>query len=94
MNTITELTMLEIDLGHLNPPESVVNYLTALLNAAEEFLAGKGITVDHDSDADRYLLVSYAAWLYRKRDNGAGMPRPLEYALRNRIVQAAAEDAP
>lgn len=85
----TELIMLETDLGYLNPPQAVVTYLGQLLAAAEEAITAKGITLDHESAVDRLLIVSYAAWLYRKRDSGAGMPRPLEYQLRCRIVQSA-----
>jgi hypothetical protein len=33
------------------------------------------------------LVVMYAAWLWRKRDNMEGMPRMLRYALNNRIFQ-------
>lgn len=83
------LTMLETDLGLLNPAPAVAAYLNALLEAAGEQITAKGVALDTGSAADLYLLSSYAAWLYRRRDSGGGMPRSLEYELRNRIVRTA-----
>ena len=34
---------------------------------------------------DSQLVVMYAAWLWRKRDTGEGMPRMLRYALNQRV---------
>ena len=38
------------------------------------------LTVD-----DMQLIVMYAAWMWRRRDNMDAMPRMLRYALNNRL---------
>ena len=78
MYTDAELTMLRTDLGHLNPAPAVAEYMTRLLEAAEEELSRKGIFIDHGAPADSFLLV----------DTAGAMPRMLEYALRNREILA------
>lgn len=40
-----------------------------------------GITIQ-----DGMLIVMYAAWLYRKRSTGEGMPRMLRYTLNQRVL--------
>lgn len=80
------LVMLQVDLGYLNPPEQVKTFMEHCLSAATTELQRKGVTLDSSDSADTHLLVMYAAWLYRKRDTGMGMPRMLEYALRNAQV--------
>ena len=44
-----------------------------------------------DSESDRDLVLMYAAWLWRERVTGEGMPRMLRYTLNNRVLGAAAE---
>lgn len=83
------LTMLQVDLGYLNPPSTVVEYLTQLLAAADAELQRKGVMLDSSDPADVHLHVMYAAWLYRKRATGAAMPDMLRYALRNSQVHKA-----
>lgn len=80
------LVMLQVDLGYLNPPDQVKTFMNHCLSAATTELQRKGVMLDSSDPADTHLLVLYAAWLYRKRDTGAGMPRMLEYALRNAQV--------
>lgn len=86
-----ELIMLETDIGMPAPPAPVEAYLKQLLAAAETQLLNKGITINRESIDDILLLESYAAWLYRRRDSDIGMPRCLEYQLRNRLVQNTGE---
>lgn len=83
------LTMLQVDLGHLNPPETVQGYLVQLLAAAQQELERKGVILNSADPADVHLHVMYAAWLYRKRATGAAMPDMLRYALRNAQVHKA-----
>lgn len=76
------LTMLKVDLGIMG---DVYNErLTQVLDAARGMIAREGITLT-DSDEDKQLVVSYAAWLWRRRDSGAGMPRMLRWLLNNRL---------
>ena len=88
MEASAALSMLKVDLGFLSPAPEVLTYMEHLLSVAEKELDRKGIVLDNADPADVHLKVMYAAWLYRKRDTGAGMPRMLEYALRNAQVRS------
>ena len=81
--TDTELlTMLKTDLGI-----STTAYDTRLaqyIASAKTEIAREGITLN-DSVADGNLVIMYAAWTWRRRDSGDGMPRMLRYALNKRI---------
>ena len=82
MDTATKLEMLKIDLGI-----STTAYDTRLsqyLTVAHAQIEEEGITLT-DSVSDGNLEVMYAAWLWRKRDTGEGMPRMLRYMLNNRL---------
>lgn len=47
----------------------------------------EGATLDLDGSIDdNNLVIDYAAWTWRKRDTGEGMPRMIRYALNNRIL--------
>ena len=81
------LNLLKIDLGI-----TVTAYderLEALLETARQMIAREGITLT-DSAEDTQLVVAYAAWLWRRRDCGAGMPRMLRYLLNNRLFSEKA----
>jgi len=81
------LNLLKIDLGI-----TVTAYderLEALLETARQMIAREGITLT-DSAEDQQLVVAYAAWLWRRRDSGAGMPRMLRYLLNNRLFSEKA----
>ena len=82
MDTATKLEMLKIDLGI-----STTAYdarLSQYLTVAHAQIEEEGITLT-DSVSDGNLEVMYAAWLWRKRDTGEGMPRMLRYMLNNRL---------
>lgn len=75
------LVALKIDLGI-----TVNNYderLTQYIAEAVTQITREGATIDLETDGN--LIVMYAAWLWRKRDSGEGMPRMLRYALNNRV---------
>lgn len=81
------LNLLKIDLGI-----TVTAYderLQALLTTAQQMIAREGITLT-DSAEDQQLVIAYAAWLWRRRDSGAGMPRMLRYLLNNRLFSEKA----
>lgn len=77
------LTMLKTDLGITT--DAYDTRLTQYLRNAEEQIAREGVTLDGDAIGDQQLAVMYAAWTWRKRDTGEGMPRMLRYTLNNRI---------
>ena len=90
MTELDKLTMLKTDLGI-----SATGYdtrLTQYLSAAEKQIKREGVaTLDSSELEDAQLVVMYAAWQWRRRDSGDGMPRMLRWALNNRIFSEKAK---
>ena len=64
---------------------------TSLLLSAKSMIEREGITLDLDAAEDNNLIVGYATWLFRHRDDPAmQMPRWLRYALNNKVLQQKA----
>ncbi len=63
--------------------------LTDAILTAKARLREEGIVLT-DSDADRNLVVMYAAYLWRCRSSGEGIPRMLRYAMNNRLFSQKA----
>ena len=81
----TMLAMLKTDLGIITSTAYDAR-LTQLLTAAESAIRKEGAsTLDASDPLDQQLIVMYAAWTWRKRDTGEGMPRMLRYALNCRV---------
>ncbi len=77
------LEMLKYDLGITT---TAYDYrLTQYLENAQTEITREGISLDTTAIGDMSLVVMYAAWLWRKRADGPGMPRMLRYALNNRL---------
>lgn len=85
MDTTTMLAQLKVDLGITT--DAYDNRLTQYLNAAADQIAREGITLDSSKSDDVLLQVMYAAWMWRRRDSGEGMPRMLRYQMNNRLFQ-------
>lgn len=83
MDATVMLNSLKIDLGIST--SAYDSRLSQYLAAAQEYIAAEGITLQADSLSDLNLVVMYAAWLWRKRESGEGMPRMLRYNLNNRL---------
>ncbi len=83
MNYETMLTALKVDLGITT--NAYDDRLLQYLNAATEAIETEGISLDSTSVSDGNLVVMYAAWLWRKRDTGEGMPRMIRWLLNNRV---------
>lgn len=83
--TITEiLTMTKSNLQIAG--DSFDDYLTMLIEAAQNSIAEEGITLDLESINDCNLVVMYTSYLYRKRmGDDPSMPRMLRYGLNNRL---------
>ena len=79
-----ELSMLKTDLGIMQTDAYDTRLQDYLDNARAE-ITREGIALDPADLADVQLVVMYAAWTWRKRDSGDGMPRMLRYALNNRL---------
>lgn len=81
-NAAELLTALKIDLGITATVYDT--RLTAFLEAAQAQMTREGITLQSSVDDDT-LTIMYAAWMWRRRDSGEGMPRMLRYAINNRL---------
>lgn len=58
--------------------------LIEYLKAAQQAITRQGAALT-GSFEDNMLVIQYAAWTWRRRDTGEGMPRMLRVALNNRI---------
>lgn len=86
----TLLTMLKTDLG-ISTSTAYDSRLEQLLTVAREEIIKKGAsTLDASDPLDMQLIVMYAAWLWRRRDNMDGMPRMLLWSLNNRVFSEKA----
>lgn len=86
------LTLLLLDLQKINVSDGMKSYLQMLISASETEIAREGITLDLSVEDDRQTVEMYAAYLYRKRDSGDGMPRMLRYRLNNRLLSEKMEE--
>lgn len=78
------LSMLKVDLG-IKSTTAYDERLSQYIEAADQAITEMGAKLDYTVLKDNQLVVTYAAWTWRKRDSGEGMPRMLRYALNNRI---------
>ena len=79
------LTMLKTDLGISSTGYD--DRLKQILRSSETAIKKEGVsTLDNTDLDDCQLIVMYAAWIWRQRDTGAGMPRMLRWSLNNRIL--------
>ena len=76
------LAGLKVDLGIKTTAYD--DRLTAYLGYAQTAITEEGVSLSSSLQDDQ-LTVMYAAWLWRRRDSGEGMPRMLRYALNNRL---------
>lgn len=80
------LGMLKVDLG-IRSTTAYDGRLTQYIESAKKSITEEGITLDLEDIQDCQIVVMYAAWTWRKRDSGEGMPRMLRYALNNRVFR-------
>ena len=83
MTNIDMLSMLKVDLGISG--DGYDERLGQYIESAKKNISIEGITLDADSIPDCNLVIQYAAWLWRKRINGEGMPRMLRWELNQRL---------
>jgi len=84
MTDADKLAMLKIDLGITNDHYDI--RLGQYLQFATDEIKREGIKLLADDLSDDNLQIMYAAWLWRKRQDGDEMPRMLRYALNNRLM--------
>ena len=82
----TMLAMLKTDLG-ISTSTAYNTRLEQLLTVAQSAIIEEGAsTLDASDPLDMQLIVMYAAWLWRRRDEMTGMPRMLRWTLNNRVM--------
>lgn len=84
------LPALKIELGIVT--DAYNERLTAHLKSAQQAITREGATLQSTPEDDM-LTIQYAAWTWRHRDTGAGMPRMLRWALNNRIFSEHMKEA-
>ena len=84
MDEATMLEMLKVDLGITTAAYN--DRLIQYLDSAKDYIICEGIHLDFCIISGYNIVVMYAAWLWRKRDTGAGMPRNIRWALNNRLL--------
>ncbi len=77
------LAAVKVDIGITT--SAYDNRLTQYIKSAYKSISIEGIVLDAEDDLDKQLVTMYAAWLWRRRDTGEGMPRMIRYALNNRL---------
>ena len=82
MEETTKLQMLKIDLG-INTT-AYDSRLTQYLATAKAEIEREGVKLTN-SAPDENLIVQYAAWMWRKRDTGDGIPRMIRWQINNRL---------
>lgn len=83
--------ILKANVGLLNPPREVEDFMINCLHAADAELRRANVRINAENADDLHLLAMYAAWLYRNRVTGAAKPEMLRSAMRNRQVGSATE---
>ena len=80
------LDMLKVDLG-IKSTTAYDERLEQEIESAKKSIAEEGATLDLEDIQDCQLVVMYAAWTWRERDSGKGVPRMLRYALNKRVFR-------
>lgn len=80
----TLLNLLKIDLGITHNLRDA--FFIQLIQGSIEEIERRGITLDLKSADDQMLIVDYAAWVYRKRQEDIPLANNIQYRLRNRII--------
>ncbi len=83
------LASLKVDFGIT--PTAYDSRLTELVKSSAAAIEREGATLNYDSFEDAQIVIMYAAWLWRRRDTGEGMPRMLRWQLNNRILSEKAQ---
>lgn len=80
---INAIKILENDLRILNIDKETEAYLQKRIDAAKKDIELEGIKLDMDNIEHVLIVVDYAAWLYKKRNQDIGFPRHLRYRMNN-----------
>lgn len=87
------LKILQADLNLISLTEPLTKMLSHYISAATAMIKREGVTLSTPYTLeDGELIEMYAAYLFRKRASGEGMPRMLRWALNNRLFSEKAGD--
>ena len=81
----TILNLLKIDLGITHTLRDA--FFIQLLQGSIQEIERRGITLDKNKADDQMLIVDYAAWVYRKRQEDLPLANNIQHRLRNRIIE-------
>ena len=81
------LELFKLDLGITHRLRDA--FFEVLLESAKSEIEGKGITLDLDKSEDIMLIIDYAAWLHRKRQENIPLSRSLQFRIHNRVIKEA-----
>ena len=77
------LDALKIDLGIT--ANAYDTRLAQYIESAKKAIEREGVKLDLTDIDHVQTVIMYAAWMWRKRDTGEGMPRMVRYQLNNLI---------
>lgn len=83
----TLLELLKLDLGFSHTARD--KYLNALIPSAEKELTRKGLVLNMNEIDDQMLVVDYAAWSYRNRQEYIPLPRNIQIRIHDRAIKKA-----
>jgi hypothetical protein len=83
MNTL--LNLLKIDLGITHNLRDA--FFISLIQGTIKEIERRGITLDLKAADDQMLVVDYAAWNYRKRQEDIPLANNLQHRIRNRVIK-------
>lgn len=84
MTTVDILAMVKVDLGITTTAYD--ERLTQYIEAAKIQITREGAILDLSNIDHVNTVAMYAAWTWRRRDTGEGMPRMLRYSLNNLVL--------
>lgn len=83
------LSLLKLDLGITHNMRDA--YFSSLLSGSKQELSIMGVQTDSTKEEDQLLIVDYAAWTYRKRQEDVPLSRNLRIRINNRVIKKAGE---
>lgn len=83
------LALFKIDLGITHDLRD--SFFIQLIKGSIKEIERRGITLDLKAADDQMLVVDYAAWSYRKRQEDIPLSNNIQHRLRNRIIKERIE---
>jgi hypothetical protein len=83
----TLLSLLKLDLGISHNLRDT--YFNNMLESSQNEIERTGVVLDFASVDDQMLVVDYAAWTYRKRQEDVPLSRNLQIRINNRLIKKA-----